>query len=411
MDLKMIERALLPYEKKLRAQERFRRILGVKEVDRPTYEKYITGPVERFDKRKTAFSCLSAQNPYGEEFRQEFKRRTGHDDHTTPMPQSELEPEDRVGISVNAGAGRLCLEYHPQTRPITPTEGRLEVDDPSQMSRLVKKVALLYGAEMVRITKVDPRWVYQNDEVPHKYAIVTVVSHKRCLNDTAPSFWSAASSSDTYSRLKFITTQLADFICQLGYDAFYRETRGPKTDMLMVPMAIDAGIGEFARNGRVLSPEFGINMRLKAVTTDLPLEVDKPISFGVHEFCMACENCAIFCPSDAIPYGPPIEEPPTIHNNPGFKKWYIFADRCLMFWAANKKKWQSCGGRCIAACPWNKPLVFSHNFVRWLAIHSPHIIKKMLAWGDTVLYGREKTIVETSKLWKETGNGSGNGTP
>lgn len=45
-----LERALLPYEKKLQRQERFRRILGVKEVEGPTYQRYITGPVKRFDK-------------------------------------------------------------------------------------------------------------------------------------------------------------------------------------------------------------------------------------------------------------------------------------------------------------------------------------------------------------------------
>ena len=62
---------------------------------------------------------------------------------------------------------------------------------------------------------------------------------------------------DTYSRLKFITTRLSDFIRGIGYDSAPRETRGPELEMQVVPTAIDAGIGELARNGRVLSPEFG----------------------------------------------------------------------------------------------------------------------------------------------------------
>ncbi len=392
MKLDLIDKALSPYEKILRAQEKFRRRLGVKEVDRPTYEKYIIGDIERFDRRKTAFSCLMPNNPLGEDFRKKFKRHTGHDTFSTPLPQNELEPEDRFGASLATGAARLCQEYHPEIRPITPPEGRVEVDDKSRMSRLVKKAALLYGAEMVRITKVDQRWLYKDVELPHKYAIVVAVSHKRSLNDLAPSFFSNVGVQDTYSRLKFITIQLTDFICTLGYDAMYRETRGPNIEINMVPLAMDAGIGEFSRTGRVLSPEFGINMRLKAVTTDLPLEVDKPISFGVDEFCMACENCAIFCPANAIPYGPPTDEPPTIHSASGFRKWYIWADRCLTFWGSNKKKWLSCGGRCIAVCPWNKPIVFQHNLVRWLAIHSPHGVKTMLAWADKVLYNRKKSI-------------------
>lgn len=391
MDMSKLEEVLLPYEKQLRAQKRRRRLLGVKEVDQPTYEKYIIGPIKQFDRRKNAFMTLMPNNPFGKEFRERFKARTGHTTRE-PLPYSELEPESRIGQSLTSAAWRLCREYHPETLPLTPPEGQVKVTDKAWMTQLVKKVALFFGAEMVRIAKVDPRWVYQDIDIPHKYAILVVVSHARSLINTAPSHLSGLAVADTYSRLKFITTQLADFIRGLGYDAAYRETLGGNPEMLIVPMAIDAGVGEFARSGRVLSPEFGINMRLKPVTTDLPLEVDKPISFGVHEFCMACENCAIYCPANAIPLGPPTDEPLDIYNNPGFRKWYTNAERCLTFWAVNKKKWTTCGGRCIAVCPWNKPLVPFHNIVRWTAIHSPAVVKKMLIWGDRVAYQRKKSL-------------------
>ena len=133
-------------------------------------------------------------------------------------------------------------------------------------------------------------------------------------------------------------------------------------------------------------------MRIKAVTTDLPLEVDKPISFGVYEFCMACENCATYCPANAIPFGLPTDVPLDIYNNPGFRKWYINAERCLTFWLSNKKKWTNCGGRCISVCPWSQPLVPFHNMVRWTAIHSPTVVKKMLVWSDKVAYRRKKSL-------------------
>ncbi len=107
-------------------------------------------------------------NPFGEDFKKEFKRLTGHDTFATPLPQSELKPEDRFGASLNKGAARLCLEYHPEIRPVTPPEGRVEAGDRSRMSRLLKKAALLYGAEIVRIAKVDQRWLYKNIELPHK---------------------------------------------------------------------------------------------------------------------------------------------------------------------------------------------------------------------------------------------------
>ena len=67
MNLSLLEEALLPYEKRLVAQENLRRLLGVKEVQQPTYTRYITGPIERFDRKKTAFLALQPDNPFGSE--------------------------------------------------------------------------------------------------------------------------------------------------------------------------------------------------------------------------------------------------------------------------------------------------------------------------------------------------------
>jgi reductive dehalogenase len=394
VNLSMLEKALSPYERKLRAQENLRKRLGVKEVDRATYEKFIIGPVQRFDRRKNAFMTPLPDNPFGEEVRRRFKARTGLDTYDDPLPflpYGELDPEDRIGQSLAEAAKQPCTKYYPSTLPVTPPEGRVEVKDKAWMARLIKKITLLFGAEMVRITKIDQRWVYQDIDIPHEYAIIAVVSHIRSLNDTAPSHLSGVANNFVYSRLKFITTQLADFICSLGYDAAYRETLGLKPEMLMVPMAIDAGVGELARTGRVLSPEFGINMRLKAVTTDLPVKVDKPISFGVHEFCMVCENCATYCPANAIPFGPPTEKvADPLHNNPGLRKWYIHAERCRTFWAINRRKWTTCGGRCISVCPWNKPISIFHNMMRWVGIQCPELAKKVLIWCDRVVYRRKR---------------------
>ncbi len=52
-----LEKALYPYEKQLQRQETFRQLLGVKEVAQPTYQRYVTGPIERFEKTRMAFLC------------------------------------------------------------------------------------------------------------------------------------------------------------------------------------------------------------------------------------------------------------------------------------------------------------------------------------------------------------------
>lgn len=158
MNLKLFDQALLPYEAKLLAREKMRTRIGVREVERPTYEKYIIGPVERFDHRRNAFMATIPGNPFGEEMRQRLKARGIEEGiPLPPPPYGEMEPEDRIDYSLNAAARRLCREYHPQPLPLTPLEGRVGVFDRVQMSRLIKKVALFFGAEMVRITRLDSR--------------------------------------------------------------------------------------------------------------------------------------------------------------------------------------------------------------------------------------------------------------
>ena len=195
-----------------------------------------------------------------------------------------------------------CAEYEPKPFPVTPPAGRLEFDDRAWMSRLIKKVGLMFGADIVRITELDQRWVYKEVDIAHRYAIVFAVHHKPSLLEPGPLLFLMGLHRRNLQQAQ--TDHHADdrFHQGLGYDAMYRETRGGgNPELNMVPIALDAGIGEFCRTGRVLSPEYGNNMRLKAVTTDLPLQPDKPISFGLHDFCMACESCAKYCPAGAVP--------------------------------------------------------------------------------------------------------------
>jgi reductive dehalogenase len=393
MDFSIVDKAMAPFEARLIAQERFRRRLGVRKADRPTYERYITGPMEPFDRRKNSMMLLLPDNAFDPhmEMHRRIKKRTGHDFYSE-LPYSELTPSDRIGQSLTKTAWRLCREYHPQTLPRTSPDDRVDITDKSRASRLIKKAALFFGAEMVGITRLDQRWVYKDVTIPHEYAIVVVVSHVPGFISTAPSHYSSAAVAESYSRLKFITTQLADFITGMGYDAVYRETLATVPELLMVPVAIDAGIGEFSRTGHCLSPEFGVNMRIKAVTTNMLLEVDRPISFGVHDFCIICENCAKYCPGNAIPFGPPKEGTVDIYNRPGVTKWNLNAERCLTIWNGNKKKWSSCGGRCLSVCPWNKQTAWRHNLIRWVAIHGPQAMKRLLVKGDRAFYGRSTKI-------------------
>jgi hypothetical protein len=121
-----LEKALLPFERKLKAQQRLRRLLGVREVETPTYERYILGPVRRFDSRKNAFAAMMDGNPFGQTFREMYSRRTGVDSFSKPLPQEELDQGDRPAQALANAAWRLCKEYYPDSLPITPPQGRFE---------------------------------------------------------------------------------------------------------------------------------------------------------------------------------------------------------------------------------------------------------------------------------------------
>ena len=140
ISMEKLKKALLPFEEKLQSHGRQRRILGVKKVDRPTYEKYIIGPIERFGRRRNAFMILMPDNPFGEDFRRRFKLNTGHDNWKNPLPYTELRPEDRIGQSLASASWRLCNEYFPESSPITGSEGRMEIKDRGWMTGLIRDV-------------------------------------------------------------------------------------------------------------------------------------------------------------------------------------------------------------------------------------------------------------------------------
>ena len=77
---------------------------------------------------------------------------------------------------------------------------------------------------------------------------------------------------------------------------------------LAIPYAIKAGLGEYGRLGLLITKEFGPRVRLGKIFTNLPLAPDRPIRFGVKEFCDTCRRCSEGCPVNAIPSNAPSDE-------------------------------------------------------------------------------------------------------
>jgi len=94
------------------------------------------------------------------------------------------------------------------------------------------------------------------------------------------------------------------------------------------------------------------------VSTDMPLEYDKPIDFGLQNFCENCNKCARECPAGAITAGPK-----KMFN--GYEIWKSDSQKCTTY-RITTEGGAMCG-RCMKTCPWNLEGLFSEKPFRWAA--------------------------------------------
>jgi reductive dehalogenase len=255
------------------------------------------------------------------------------------------------------------------------------------MARHIKETGYFLRADAVGICELPPYAVYSHGvftrepiELKHKYAIAILVDQDW---RTASAFngrdWISNSMSFmSYSASGFIACLLADYIRRLGYPARAHHARNYQ--VVVPPILLQAGLGEMSRIGDiVVHPFLGPRFKAAVVTTDLPLAVDKPIDFGLQDFCAKCKKCARECPSGAISDGEKV-----IHN--GYEKWPTDVKRCASMRVANQKG-AGCG-TCIKVCPWNKPYTPLHRAVNWTMRNIP-LARNFAIWGDDLMgYGK-----------------------
>jgi reductive dehalogenase len=150
--------------------------------------------------------------------------------------------------------------------------------------------------------------------------------------------------------------------------------------VVVPPILLWAGLGEICRIGDiVLNPFLGPRFKAAVVTTDLPLAVDKPIDFGLQDFCSKCRKCARECPAGALSAGDKVMEK-------GYEHWPTNIEKCTGMRVGNKKG-AGCGV-CIKVCPWNKPHTAFHRAINWGVRHSAWA-RSLAVWGDDLFgYGR-----------------------
>lgn len=226
-----------------------------------------------------------------------------------------------------------------QTGPVR--KQRSEVADPTEMASEIKKRARALGADLVGVTPVTERALYQGREAPYPYAISIGQQMNRNEMVHVPQERAAVEVMRTYRTISRIAIELAETIRAMGWPA--KAYGNPNsTEILHIPLAVDAGLGQLGKHGSLISKQFGSNIRLAAVLTELPMSYDEPVDFGVEDVCLTCRRCVIDCPPDAI-----YEEKQWVR---GTSKWYVDFDTCVPYFV----KTFGCA-ICIQVCPWSEP--------------------------------------------------------
>ena len=357
--------------------------MGVEGVPEP-FRGYFTKHPERYDAMLENMGLVLQQMGNWEKFKTRFaiadawssSMASSFEDPSGKPHRDRLYPPDPVGPPEE-------WDFRGIRR-----EEPLSFKSPKHASELIKKVTHTFGATLVGVTRLNPDWCFQGFlrgvgtgkySVPAhwEYAIVFATPHEWDSMYANPTY---GSSYDAYSRQRIIGARLETFLHELGYPA--RAHVPPNAyDLVTPPIAIDAGLGEQGRKGLLITPELGSNARLACVTTNLPMEVDKPIDIGVQDFCRKCKICAERCPSGAISH----KDEPGVEF--GYRRWRIKDDLCFRTWASVAQSHPRGCRICLAVCPYTRKNNWIHAVSRYVDPRDPTgVVSSSLLWMQKAFF-------------------------
>jgi ferredoxin len=189
-------------------------------------------------------------------------------------------------------AAKMSGDVEPTAKPVPHKD----------VSQEIKQKARDLGFGEVGITAFDLRYVFASkrawvrDDLPQ--AICLAMEQPYEATQTAPSGLAEDAALATYRREGEAALALADFIRSLGYRA---QVHSPNdASCAQIPMFVQAGLGQLGANGQLLSPHFGSRARLMFIITDALVTDDRPVDYGIHQFCQSCQVCVTRCPGRAL---------------------------------------------------------------------------------------------------------------
>jgi len=372
----------------------------------------IAGEVKRVDEREIVFARNRSIRPGSTEYGIFYKEHPDLEAYDVKRrerggPLGQLGSIDKPDEGPNAAATLACLSiplHLSAPNQVKPLPHPFMKDkkitlSPEEATKKVKDFTSHLGADLVGITEINPLWIYSRrgeifhenwedwgKEIPadHRFAVVFATEMDFPLVGAAPHTPTVIESMRNYGKGAYISVQLASYIANLGYPATANHLR--HYEAILVPLAVDAGLGELGRLGYLMTREFGPRIRLGAVTTNLPLIPDRPVDLGVADFCRICKKCAVCCPSQSIPMGEQTEVN-------GILRWKLNAETCFDYWG---KIGTDCNV-CMRVCPWSHARTFPHRLIVSLVSRNRYA-RRIFSVMDDIFYGR-KPKPKTPPAW------------
>ena len=291
----------------------------------------------------------------------------------------------------------LAFAMTPLIRNMVPLQGGREPlggkspADKANNSDCVKALAYFLGAELAGICRAEA-WMYYSHgdekgepiEPYHPYAVVMLTDQGfETMEGSSGDDWvSGAQSMRAYMRGALMAGIMAAHLRRLGYSS--RVHSNAYSELLHLPAMLMAGLGEMSRIGElVLNPFIGPRSKSVVFTTELALEADKPIDFGLQAVCSMCMKCARECPCNAIPFGPKV-----MFN--GYEIWKPDVEKCGRYRLTNAKG--SACGRCMKTCPYNREDLVESERLLWLSIEVPQARRALIEWDDAAGGGERNPV-------------------
>lgn len=278
---------------------------------------------------------------------------------------------------------------------LTPTGVGGDLTDRRRNAEAIKALGYYLGADFVGICLAEPWMYYCADDregkpitAYHRYAIVMLIDQGYdTMEGASGDDWiSASQSMRAYLRGAEIAGVMAAHCRRMGYSA--RSHSNAHSEVIHNPAILLAGLGEVSRIGdTILNPFIGPRSKSVIVTTDFPVEVDRPIDFGLQDFCSQCRKCARECPCNAITFGPKI-----MFN--GYEIWKADIEKCTRY-RVTQKKGSACG-RCMKMCPWNREDTAEARRLVELSIGVPEARPAIIRMDDDLQNGKRNLI---KKWW------------